>query len=188
MTDEGQASIAELKARIAATRREYEGLRDTLESKLGRQFMEPSAVADRFLSVIDEFGVEHASDLLAERPADFGERYGQGDGRADADDLRDTLNELVDAHERLDDLTGELDKLTRTEQTKSTRVINIQGQAYDFDAEKRELREVASGERHGVALEEIGGGRPLTLTQQAAREAQAPKAQPRGNRDRTRTR
>lgn len=188
MTDEGQAKIAELKARIASTRREYEGLRDALESKLGRQFIEPSAVADRFLSVIDEFGLEHAAELLAERPGDFGDRHVEGDGRGEAEELRDTLQGLVDAHDRLDDLTGELDKLTRTDQAKSARIINIQGREYEFDGAKRELREVASGERHSVALEEIGAGKPLSLTQQAARDAQAPRVQPRADRDRTRGR
>ncbi len=91
-------------------------------------------------------------------------------------------------HERLDDLTSELDKLARPDRDGAVRIVHIQGQAYEFDAAKRELREVASGERHAVALEEIGGDKPLSLTQQAARDAQAPKAQARPDRDRTRDR
>ncbi len=187
MTDDEQTSLADLDAAIDAARRDYATQRDKLEGRLGAHVVDASDVADRLLSVADEFGREHALELMAERPDDYGVRE-QASSWRDAADLNEDLERLIDTQERLDDLTQKREKLAQRGDGKPVRIVNIQGQAYEFDAAKRELREVASGERHAVSLEEIGAGRPLTLTQQAARDAQAPKAQPRGDRDRTRER
>ena len=73
MTDSLTAS--ELQSRIDAARREYDGLREGLEQQLGRHFNDAGGVADRLLSVTDEFGRERALELMAERPDDYGVRH-----------------------------------------------------------------------------------------------------------------
>ncbi len=188
MTDEGQPSLAELDAAIAATRREYASQRDSLEARLAGHFVDGGDVADRLLSVADEFGREHALELLAERPDDYGVREQRGDYRDAAAELAPDLERLIETHDRLDELARQRDMLEPLADGRPIRTIHIQGRAYEFDGERRELRDRDSGERVSAELEAPAQSRPLSLTEQARLDAGVPRAQPRPGRDRTRER
>lgn len=170
MANDHAQTVDELDAAIDAARREYAAHRDRLEDRLRSHFVDAGDVADRLLSVVDEFGREHALDLLAERPDDYGVREQADDWRAVAAELNGDVERLVDLSDRLDDLTHKRDKLAQRADSRPVRIVNIQGQAYEFDAERRELREVQSGTRHDVDLRE-NEVEELSLTQQLAREA-----------------
>ena len=186
MTDSPTAS--ELQSRIDAARREHDGLRDGLEQQLGQHFNDAGDVADRLLSVIDEFGRERALELMAERPDDYGVRHSAADRewREAAAEYSAGLERLVEVHERLDDLTRELEKLDARDPAKPGRVVNIQGRAYDFDTARGELREIETDARFPVQLDREEPR--LTAVQRALRDSNAAKAEPLPDRDRTRGR
>lgn len=182
-------TAAELQARIDATRREYEDLRDSLEQQLGRHFTEAGDVADRLLSVVDEFGREHALELMAKRPDDYGVRHASADGdwREAAAAYGTDVERLVELHERLDDLTREREGADGRESAKPARIVNIQGREYEFDPVRSELRELQSGTRFPVELER-GEEPKLTAIERAMRDTKAGRAEPQPDRDRTRDR
>lgn len=186
MTD--SPTTAELQSRIDATRREYDGLREALEQQLGRHFNDASDVGDRLLSVTDEFGRDHALELMAERPDDYGVRHSVSDGewRESAAEYSAGLERLVEVHERLDDLTREWEKMDVREPAKPGRLVNIQGRAYDFDTARGELREIETDARYPVQLDREEPR--LTAVQRALRDTNAAKAEPQPDRDRTRER
>lgn len=188
MTDDRVPTVAELDAAIDAARRDYAAQRDKLERRLQRHFADAGDVADRLLSVVDEFGREHALDLMAERPDDYGVWEQSSGWRDAAAEFNDDVERLIDTHERLDDLTHKREKLVQRADSRPLRIVNIQGQAYEFDAEQRELRELSSSERHAVDLGDTAAERPLSLTQELARDAGIQPAQARPRRDRTRER
>lgn len=186
MTD--SLTPAELQTRIDAARREYDGLREGLEQQLGRHFSDAGDVADRLLSVTDEFGPDRALELMAERPDDYGVRHSAADRewREVAAEYSTELERLVEVHERLDDLTRQRDKLDFRDPEKPGRVVNIQGRAYDFDTARGELREIETDARFPVQLDREEPR--LTAVQRALRDTNAAKAEPRPDRDRDRTR
>lgn len=179
----------ELQRQIDASRREYDLLRGQLERALGQQFEQPDDVADRLLSVTDEFGRERALELLMQRPADYGDRHilDDADMRHDAAGLAGLVDRLVEVHARLDDLTRQRDQQLPRNPAKLDRILNIQGREYAFDPVRRELRNVSSGERHVVEMDRVEEQK-LTLTQKAAQHTSASKAQPGSERDRDRDR
>jgi len=181
-------TLAELQSRIDAARREYDGLREGLEQQLGRHFNDAGDVADRLLSVTDEFGRERALELMAERPDDYGVRHSAADRewREAAAEYSARLERLAEVHERLDDLTSEWEKLDVRDPAKPGRVVNIQGRAYDFDTARGELREVETDARYPVQLDREEPR--LTAVQRALRDTNAAKAEPEQDRDRTRGR
>lgn len=182
-------TAGELQSRIDATRREYEYLRNSLEQHLGRHFAEAGDVADKLLSVVDEFGREHALQLMAERPDDYGVRHASADGdwREAAAAYGASIERLVELHERMDDLTRERDKLDARNPAKSGRIVNIQGREYEFDAVRSELREIQSDARFPVEFER-GEEPKLTAIERAMRDSKAGRAEPQPDRDRTRGR
>lgn len=186
MTDSPTAS--ELQSSIDAVRREYDGLRDSLEQTLGRHFADAGDVADRLLSVTDEFGRDRALELMAERPDDYGVRHSAADSewREVAAEYSAGLERLVEVHERLDDLTREREKLDIRDPAKPGRVVNIQGRAYDFDTARGELREIETDARFPVQLDREEPR--LTAVQRALRDTNAARAEPQPDRDRTRGR
>lgn len=182
-------TAAELQSRIDTTRRAYDDLRDTLERQLARDFTDAGDVADRLLSMADEFGQKHALDLMAERPDDYGVRHRstEGDWREAVADYSANVERLVELHERLDDLTRDREWADGREPAKPGRIVNIQGREYDFDAVRGELRELQSDARFPVELER--GEEPrLTAIERAMRDTKAAKAEPELDRDRTRGR
>lgn len=178
----------ELQSRINATRREYEDLRGGFEQQLGRHFTDAGEVADRLLSVVDEFGCDHALQLMAERPDNYGVRHAasEGDWREAAAGYGGDVERLVELHEQLDDLTREREQAESREPAKAARIVNIQGREYQFDAARSELREMQSDARFPVELEH--GEPKLTAIEQAMRDSKAGKAEPQPDRDRTRGR
>lgn len=182
-------TAAELQARIDATRREYEDLRDSLEQQLGRHFTNAGDVADRLLSVVDEFGREHALVLMVERPENYGVRRASADGdwREVAAAYDADVERLVELHERLDDLTREREQADGRDLAKPGRVVNIQGREYEFDAVRNQLREIQSDARFPVELER-GDEPKLTAIERALRDTKAGRAESQPDRDRTRER
>lgn len=178
----------ELQRQIDATRREYDRLREQLESALGYQFEQPGGVADRLLSVTDEFGRERALELLTQRPGDYGDRRGDDPAfRDSATGLSGMVDTLVEVHARLDELTRQRGRAVKAPDTGSSRIVNIQGREYAFDPARRELREVSSGQRYQVEMDRVD--EPCqTLTQRAAQQSSASKAPTRTEHDRDRDR
>lgn len=180
-------TAAELQVRIDAARREYEVVRGRLEQQLGREFSDAGDVADRLLSVTDEFGRDHAVGLILERPDDYGERHGgrDGDWQEVAARIGDDVDRLVELHEKLDDLTRDREALTGQDRAgEHVRVINIQGREYEFDGERNELREIEPSGRPPEHAEQPR----LTAIERAMRDTKAGKAEPQPERDRTRGR
>lgn len=182
-------SETELHARIDETRRDYEQLRASLEQNLGRYFTDAGDVTDRLLSVVDEFGREHALVLLAERPDDYGARHAAADSawRESVASYGSDVERLIELHDRLDDLTREREEADGRESPEPLRSINIQGREYEFDAVRSELREIVSETRYPVALER-GEELKLTAIERAMRDTKAAKAEPQPDRERTRGR
>lgn len=186
MADEN-LTAEQLQHRVDAARRHYESLRDMFEQQLQQNFADAGDVADRLLSVADEFGKDQAVELLGERPDDYGVRVNGADGnwRDVASIYADDLEKLIEAHEQLDDLTRLRDNAAGRSERDLLRTLNIQGREYELDVLKRELREKESGERHRVDLPK---DKTLTLTERAALGSKAEKAQPHPQRNRTRDR
>lgn len=182
-------SKADVHARIDEIRRDYEQLRTSLEQNLGRYFIDAGDVTDRLLSVVDEFGREHALELMAERPDDYGVRHAaaENDWRETAASYGTDVERLIELHDRLDDLTREREKAEGRESPEPLRSINIQGREYEFDAVRSELREIVSDTRYPVALER-GEEPKLTAIERAMRDTKAAKAEPQPDRERTRGR
>lgn len=170
MTDELAPMLNELDAEIDAVRKDYEAQRSKLEGRLQQHFADGGEVTDRLLSEVDEFGREHALELMSERPSDYGTWLQTPGWRDVTAELNNDIDRLIDTHERLDDLTHKQEKLIQRADSRPLRIINIQGQAYEFDAERRELREVSSDKRHDVDLTETLTEPSESLTQQVARE------------------
>lgn len=180
---------ADIHARIDETRRDYEQLRASLEQNLGRYFTDAGDVTDRLLSVVDEFGREHALQLMAERPDDYGVRHAAADRdwRDMATSYGTDVERLIELHDRLDNLTREREKADGRDSSEPLRSINIQGREYEFDAVRSELREIVSDTRFPVALER-GEEPKLTAIERAMRDTKAGRAEPQPDRDRTRDR
>lgn len=187
MTD----TVDSIQTAIDATRTAFQQQRDLLEGVLEQDFVDPGQVADGLMSVADEYGREHALDLLRERPGDFGDRReGAGAGWVErADDLAGHLDRIMDTHDRLDQLTSAREKLVPRGGPASGQVINIQGREFLLDADDRELRAVDRPDERYPVEPEIGPPEPeLSLTERVAQATGAAKAEPLPELERERTR
>lgn len=187
MVENAPTTLSGIQAAIDDTRRSYVDVRQQLEASLGRVYVDPADVSDRLLSLADEFGREHTLALFAERPHDLGVVHDIGDipWSETAERLGGELEQLLETHERLDDLTHARDKLRPNP---AKRTLNVQGREYELDAEARELHSLDQSERHPVSLE--AEEREPSLTQQYAREKDVDPVQPQPTQeqDRNRTR
>lgn len=184
-----ELTVASLQTDIDAVRKSYLERRDELEAVLGQTFQHPTSVADGLLSAADEFGREHAMDMLALRPMDFGDLR-EGPTQETRQRAGELLEKLVDDHDRLDHLTLQREALLKRDEPGRLPVINIQGREFTLDEARRELRPTdRPEERHPLDLEPVPQ-RELTLTEQAARQrgVEAPEPTPEHDRDRSRTR
>lgn len=188
MADE-LSDAAHLQARIDSVRRDYADLRDNLDQRLACHFVDPQDVADRLLSVIDEFGREHAMQLFGERPGDYGVHHQEAapGWRESAASYEEDVERLVDLHDQLDALAAERERIAPPNQAKPGRVVNIQGREYAFDVERGRLHELETGQQYPVELPPREDEK-LTLTQRAMRDTTAAKAEPQRDRDRDRGR
>jgi len=185
MVEDTPTTFSGLQAAIDDVRRSYVDVRQQLEASLARVYVDPADVADRLLSLADEFGREHTLALFVERPHDLGVVHDIGDipWSETAERLGGELEQLLDTHERLDDLTHARDKLRPNP---ATRTLNVQGREYQLDPEARELRSLDQSERHPVSLEP--GKLQLSLTEQHAREKGVVPIQPLPTQERERYR
>lgn len=189
MTDETSTPDKALEQQLEAARRDYEDKRRALAWTLQKHFADGGDVTDRVLNAVDEYGREHALELLAERPDDYGvwEHASRETWREVTEGVDAEVARVTEAHDRLDELTSLADN--RKADVTIGRTINIQGEAYVIDLEARELRNLSNGERHPIQAHDAAQDRKLTLTERAALRAQLPEQPKRREvRDRSRER
>ena len=178
MADETPPTAAELLDAIDTTRALYGKLRTDLEVSLGKFFDDPADVADDLLYHSEEFGREHALELYGERLHSAPIRPDLGDMTFAelAEKISGQVDAMLDAHDRLDDLTHKRQKLLARELPPGVRIINVQGREFELDSLARELRAVdRPGERYPLPAE---AEQDMTLTQHMARETGAALAEP----------
>lgn len=154
--DQDSDALAALSSEIDLARRDYRAGRERLETVLGQSYLQPGSAADSLASTAEEYGREHAVELLTTRQRDFGDQDSQLSMSAieQSDEL---LKRLEAAHDRLDELTARREAITRSTGAQG-RLINIHAEEYVVDHQRRmrALREDPEQE--------------LTLTQKKARE------------------
>lgn len=180
-------SPEDLDRSIERTRQDYLRQREALEDELARSYADAGGVTDRLLSSCDEYGREHALQLMADRPDDYGDwRANSGAGwRGTVADLTEKLDRLAEVHERLDDLTVERERL-RGRGDGQTRHLHIQGEEFVVDGATQELTRVQTGER--IRIEETAAKPDKSLAQRLAEKAPANQLQTRTRPDRDRDR
>ena len=152
--------VARLQEGIDAARKTFDAEREGLEDMLTRDFVSGVDAADTLLSLIDEYGLEHAGELLRERPGDFGQlRLG---GALEIIEKASRANQSLD---RLDELTHRREALLQRE---GGRVLNIQGQEFALRGEMPEA----------VPLEKAQPERELSMTELLRREKGIAPAEP----------
>jgi hypothetical protein len=169
MAEDAPITVASLQTDINAVRKSYLEGREQLEGLLSRNYDHPSSVADGLLSTADEFGREHALEMLALRPHDFGDLR-DPPSQETKERTGEVLERLVNDHDRLDHLTLQREALLKRDEPTRLPVINIQGQEFTLDESRRQLRPTdRPDERHPLDLEPVPQ-RELTLTEQVARD------------------
>jgi hypothetical protein len=159
--------VAQLQEGIDAARKAFGTEREGLEDMLARDFVRGLDAADTLLSLTDEFGLEHAGELLRERPGDFGElREGiPGDWEDRCAEVIEKVSRANQSLDRLDELTHRREALLQRE---GGRVLNIQGQEFTLRGEGPEA----------VPLEKAQPERELSVTELLRREKGIAPAEP----------
>lgn len=170
MTDDPK----DLNQAIEHARRDYLQQREALEDELARSYADAGGVTDRFLTSCDEYGREHALQLMADRPDDYGDwRANSGAAwRETVAGLKEKLDRLVDTHDRLDELTSDRERL-QGRASGQVRRLNIQGEEFILDGHAQELTRVQTGERTGFKIEEKTARREKSLAQRLAEKGPA---------------
>ena len=160
--------VARLQEGYDAARKTFSAEREGLEDMLTRDFVNGVDAADTLLSLTDEYGLEHAGELLRERPGDFGElREGiPGDWEVAASaEIIEKVERANQSLERLDELTHRREALLQRE---GGRVLNIQGQEFTLRGEMPEA----------VSLDKAQPERELSMTELLRREKGIAPAEP----------
>ena len=151
--------VARLQEGIDAARKTFGIEREGLEDMLTRDFVSGVDAADTLLSLTDEYGLEHAGELLRERPGDFGELRGGVPG-----DWEDRCAEIIEKVGRANQSLDRLDELTQRReallQREGGRVLNIQGREFALRGEGPEA----------VPLDKAQPERELSMTELLRRE------------------
>ena len=126
--------MARLQEGIDVARKTFGAEREGLEDMLTRDFVSGVDAADTLLSLTDEYGLEHAGDLLRERPGDFGELRDRipGDWEERCAEIIEKASRANQSLDRLDELTHRREALLQRE---GGRVLNIQGQEFALRGE-----------------------------------------------------
>lgn len=188
MADESPNHAESLEKQLDVVRKDYEDQRRAFAWRMQKHFVDGSDVTDRLLSAVDEYGQQHALELLSERPDDYGiwDHTASEPWREVTESLEQDIAKLTEAHDRLDELTRAVDQERKLPETQRT--IHVQGEAYAIDAEARSVRHIATDERSQMDDQDTPQ-RKLTLTERAALRAQLPEQPERAEtRDRTRGR
>lgn len=180
--------VQDLESVVAALAREtaaYEVKRDELAHALDGLVPDPTDAVGDLLSWSEEFGREHAIELfqndLHTYPADpeiTDELWPQR-----LMDVSQRVDGLLDAQDRLDELTCERESLQGRATGEARRQVNFQGQECELDGAALEVRD-REGKAYAISDHS-------TLTQLNAREVGAEPHQPdhsSPSRDRTRSR
>jgi hypothetical protein len=159
--------VARLQEGIDAARKTFGAEREGLEDMLTRDFVSGVDAADTLLSLADEYGLEHAGELLRERPGDFGELRDciPGDWEERCPEIIEKASRADQSLERLDELTQRREALLQRE---GGRVLNIQGQEFALRGERPEA----------VSLEKAQPERELSMTELLRREKGIAPAEP----------
>ncbi|KAI93874.1 hypothetical protein T281_14160 [Rhodomicrobium udaipurense JA643] len=159
--------VARLQEGIDAARKTFGAEREGLEDMLARDFVSGVDAADTLLSLTDEFGLEHAAELLRERPGDFGElRDGiSGDWEERCAEIMGKVSRASESLDRLDELTHRREGLLQRE---GGRVINIQGREFALRGEVPEA----------VPLDKAALERQLSATERLRNEKGIAPAEP----------
>jgi hypothetical protein len=190
MAESQPPTVDSLQADIDAVRSTFEGRRAKLEEALGRLFEDAPSACDTLLSLVDEFGPEHAAGILGERPDQLGTVRGDDDlpWSDIIDRAGEELPQLADAHDRLDHLTLQREALLRREDPTRLPVVNIQGRKFTLDVNRRAMHPTdRPDEPHPLDLEPAVE-RPATVADILAHESPNRQAEPEPPRDRTRGR
>lgn len=178
-------TLAEVHEGIEQAHALGSSLRAGIESALAGVYADPKGAADVLASQAEEFGVEHALDSYVSRPTEIGEVRHAGlvswtETRAA---LADQLPRLRNAHEHLDELLAQRDRLTARED--GSRGIHIQGVEYNIDYASETLQRADAVET--PCRIEPAGERSPSLTEQLSKDVGAGQAQP-GHDEQPRTR
>ena len=159
--------VARLQEGIDVARKTFGAEREGLEDMLTRDFVSGVDAADTLLSLTDEYGLEHAGELLRERPGNFGELCEGIPG-----DWEDRCAEIIEKVERANQSLDRLDELTHRRevllQREGGRVLKIQGQEFTLRGEGPEA----------VPLEKAQPERELSVTELLRREKGIAPAEP----------
>ena len=134
---------------------------------LARDFVSGVDAADTLLSLTDEYGLDHAGELLRERPGDFGELRDRipSDWEERCAEIIEKAGRANQSLDRLDDLTHRREALLQRE---GERVLNIQGQEFALRGEGPEA----------VPLDKAQPERELSMTELLRREKGIAPAEP----------
>ena len=159
--------MARFQEGIDAARKAFGAEREGLADMLTRDFVSGVDAADTLLSLTDEYGLEHTSELLRERPGDFGElREGiPGDWEERCSEIIEKAARANQSLDRLDELTHRREALLQRE---GGRVLNIQGQEFTLRGEGPEA----------VPLEKVQPERELSVTERLRQEKGIAPAEP----------
>ena len=129
--------MAQLQEGIDAARKAFGSGREGLEDMLARDFVSGVDAADTLLSLTDEYGLEHATELLRERPGDFGELRDRipGDWEERCAEIIEKVGRANQSLDRLDELSHRREALLQRE---GGRVLNIQGEEFALRGEEPE--------------------------------------------------
>jgi hypothetical protein len=169
--------VARLQDEINAARKTFGAEREGLEDTLARDFVSGVDAADTLLSLTDEFGLDHAGELLRERPRDFGELRDSipGDWEERCENIIQKAARASQTLDRLDELTQRREALLQRE---GGRVLNIQGQEFVLRGEGPDA----------VPLDKAQPERELSMTERLRQEKGIAPAEPTPALDREQTR
>lgn len=152
---------AALQSEIDDARRAYADARADLLKAVGETTQNPGDVADALLEAAEEFGADHALHLLQ---AEL-ERIGAGfDGRGshtDLESLRDRMETLLDARDRLDRAAGVQFG------TKAVRLIHVDGKPFAANGDMLQSIERAD-EHYRLDVEPVVQPMPTSSEQMRA--------------------
>jgi hypothetical protein len=134
---------SELNGHLAAALQTYQALEQKLSRQLAASFVDVDFAVGALLDACDEFGVEHATEILTERPGAFGQ---QTDTPMVLVAIAVTLDQAVQAHDALDKLMLQQSPVN-TQEASGTRRFFIHGHDHTLDAARQIAWPTAEPER-----------------------------------------
>jgi hypothetical protein len=183
--------MPDLLARIDGARQRYVDARDAVTAALAPLFSHPIDAADALLDVAEEFGSDHAVDVLQSDRATLGdvvEAFGAALHPDAAETVRNATETVLEARDGLDNLVAERERRLRAADPSRAQRISFAGRDYAVDPQTSQLRaDHDAGEVHSLVAEPRGG-RPLTLSEETRLREGVDRAEPRAPEPRDRVR